>query len=148
MKREQIEILCKYAEQMLNDAEINSDLHIILLDLAECHLNNLLKRFQAEANHLFVGYISSRLGYVKLDQNQPNKAKKTFLVALSHLVDQGNYQQDLTLVHSGLGMAYQLLGDEIRANEHFMKVVDGYREMGILKKNSTYTQDQEQEFNL
>jgi hypothetical protein len=107
----------KYADEALTDKDLIADVRAAALVVrADCHLHNgeldaaiaLLEelvtlRRQAEDWRL--------LGKLYLDRNEPQRALQAYQKALA--IRPFRYE-----IHGGLGEAYRLLGNNVRAREH------------------------------
>ncbi|MFW9930369.1 MAG: tetratricopeptide repeat protein [Candidatus Thorarchaeota archaeon] len=124
----------KYAEQMFEDAKYSSENKEKLLDLAENTLVNLLKDHDVECIDPETGYILSRLGQLKMQQNDYDMAQQYFKEALSNLIVRGEFCQDRALSHLGLAISYRNLNNQVEAKNHFIKAIHIYDSLAMYKE--------------
>ena len=134
MSREEIETLCKYAEEMMENALQNPQMEKKLLDLADSHLNTLLERWKVECIDTETGFIHSRLGLVKFAKKDYEGARKCFLNALSNLIVRGEYCKDRALSHWQLGRTFLQLENKIEAKENLIRAINIYDSLAMFEK--------------
>ena len=104
MSRIEVVKLCKYAEKMLKCASEDPRICDDLKGMAEEYLHSMLIKYDVERIDPDTGYILSRLGMVKLAQDDVIGAEKYFLESLANMVVRGEYCEDRAEVYKLLGV--------------------------------------------
>ncbi len=141
MTRTEIAKLAKYGEECLHDSEENPQLKDKLLSQAEEQFNHLIKEYRSECIEPMVGYLYCRLGDVKYNQKQYEKAEKSYLDALSHLIVRGEYCQDRARSHIGLARTYLRLENRESAKEHFIRGIHIYDSLAMKSEIDQLSKD-------
>lgn len=125
--------MCSFANAQLEQSRTNGLLRDKLLTLAECQLETLVQDPEVEANDELLGFVFSRLGWVRIHLGKTREAKRAFIEALTTL-DRGKDCPARALSYWGLAKVFLRTGQTEHAKEHLINTLHACDSVGILDK--------------